>query len=154
MINKKYLKQIRSRNRSDLNYFIYEKIAKRIIDSVDLVKIPFNQILELGINENESFKNINKKFNNATFTRSDLTANKIINNSSSRYIQIDLEELNIQKNYYDLIFSNFFVHLTSNFENLIKKIHLSLKNNGLFVATIPDTDCFNELIKAMIKADL
>ena len=52
MINKKYLKQIRSRNRSDLNYFIYEKIAKRIIDSVDLVKIPFNQILELGINEN------------------------------------------------------------------------------------------------------
>ena len=42
MINKKYLKLIRSRKYLNDDSFIYEITSQRIIDSIDLIKIPFN----------------------------------------------------------------------------------------------------------------
>ena len=52
MINRKYIKLIRSKHTKTLNNFIYDKLAERIIDSVDLLKIEFNQILEIANNDN------------------------------------------------------------------------------------------------------
>ena len=52
MINKKYLKLIRSNKRFELNNFIYNLIAERITDSIDLINIDFDQVLEVGINDN------------------------------------------------------------------------------------------------------
>ena len=69
MINKKYLKLLRSRHIYNNNYFIYEKIGKRIIDSIDLIKITFDNVLELGINENETYKKLKDKFPDSKFTR-------------------------------------------------------------------------------------
>ena len=53
MINKKYLKLLRSSNRYRENNFIYKIVADRIIDSIDLLKINIDNILEIGINEDK-----------------------------------------------------------------------------------------------------
>ena len=62
MINRKYLKLIRSKHTKTLNNFIYDKLAERIIDSIDLLKIEFNQILEIGYNDNAISDYIQNKF--------------------------------------------------------------------------------------------
>ena len=51
MINKKYLKLLRTKDRKYGENFIYNEISKNIIDSLDILKVPFNNILELGIND-------------------------------------------------------------------------------------------------------
>ena len=51
MINKKYLKLLRAKDRKYGENFIYNEISKNIIDSLDILKVPFNKVLELGIND-------------------------------------------------------------------------------------------------------
>ena len=53
MINKKYIELLRSRKRSRENNFIYKIIAKRIIDSLDVLNLKISNVLEIGINNNE-----------------------------------------------------------------------------------------------------
>ena len=154
MINKKYLKLSRSRSIHNNNFFIYEKIGKNIIDSIDLIKINFDEILELGINENEIYKKLKDKFPSAKFTRSDIIHSKTLENNYENFLTIDLDKLDLKKNNFNLIFSNFFSHLSSDFEKLLRNIHLSLKSNGLFIATIPDIDNIKELTIALFKTDM
>ena len=45
MINKKYLKLLRSKDRKYGENFIYNAISKDIIDSLDILKVPFKNIL-------------------------------------------------------------------------------------------------------------
>ena len=73
MINKKYLKILRSKRNLILNNFIYDEIATRIIDSLDLLKVDFKNILEIGINENKIYNYLNNRFNNLKFTRNDIS---------------------------------------------------------------------------------
>ena len=40
MINKKYLKLLRSKDRKYGKNFIYNEISKNIIDSLDILKVP------------------------------------------------------------------------------------------------------------------
>ena len=75
MINKNYIKLLRSKQSFNKNIFIYDIIAKRIIDSIDLVKKNYDNVLEIGMNENSildyienksiiiALKNKNKSFN-------------------------------------------------------------------------------------------
>ena len=49
MINKNYIKLLRKKNENNSNFFIYEIISKRIIDSLDLIKVNFSNICEIGI---------------------------------------------------------------------------------------------------------
>ena len=62
MINRKYIKLIRSKHTKTLNNFIYDKLAERIIDSLDLLKIEFNQILEIANNDNIIINYIQNKY--------------------------------------------------------------------------------------------
>ena len=65
MINKKYIKLLRSRRRSRENNFIYKIIAKRIIDSLDILNIKVSnekfyfdevKILAKGIRNSQGLK--------------------------------------------------------------------------------------------------
>ena len=62
MINKKYLKLLRAKNRRFGENFIYNEISKNIIDSLDILKIPFDTILQLGINDNLVTNYLKEKF--------------------------------------------------------------------------------------------
>ena len=154
MINKKYLKLLRSQNRFDRNNFIYNTIAKRIIDSIDLIKLNLNNILELGINDCLINSFLEKNFSNSNIDHADICSSKSVNYESSQFLEIDLNNLNLKNNFYDLIYSNYFLHLTDSFERNLGVIFNSLRSNSFFIGAIPDKDSMFEILNSMYETDL
>ncbi len=153
MINKKYLKLIRSRNR-EYNNFIYDTIAERIIDSLDLFKVSFKDILEIGVNDDVVYEYIKSKFPNSNYTSLDITKKRNIKKRGYNVLNVDFDDDDLFKDKYDLIHSNFLLHLIDNFEGFFKKIHTALKSNGFFIASIPDSNNIKELVDTMYQTDL
>ena len=153
MINKNYVKLLRSKNRKYGENFIYNEISKNIIDSLDILKVPFGNVLQLGINEKLVIEYIKEKFPSTKITSADINLTNFEKKTYQKLIKIDLDDLNLQGNKFDLIFSNFFCHLTSNFEKLINNISQSLNSNGFFIATIPSTNNIYQLVNSMYETD-
>ena len=153
MINKKYLNLLRSKDRKYGENFIYNEIGKNIIDSLDILKGPFNNILQLGMNDNLVINFLKKKFPSSYITSADINLSTFIKKVDQNFIEIDLDNLQIKDKKFDLIFSNFFCHLTSNFEKLIENIFKSLSSNGFFIATIPSTENIYQLVNSMYETD-
>ena len=93
MINKKYLKLLRSRNKNNYDNFIYNRIAERIIDSIDVLKLDINNILEIGINDTVISKYLESKFIEGNILKTDILDNNIRKVSKYNYRQIDLDNL-------------------------------------------------------------
>ena len=153
MINKKYLKLLRSKDRKYGENFIYNEIGRNIIDSLDILKVPFDKILQLGINDNLATNYLKSKFPSCSIIGADIDLSLFTKKIDQRLIEIDLDNLQIKSNKFDLIFSNFFCQLTSNFEKLIKNIFQNLNSNGFFIATIPSTGNIYQLINSMYETD-
>ena len=153
MINKKYLKLLRSKDRKYGENFIYNEISKNIIDSLDILKVSFDNILQLGINDNLIINYLKDKFPSCSITSADIDLLGFGTNTEQKLTEIDLENFQIKDNKFDLIFSNFFCHLTSDFKKLIENIFQSLNSNGFFIATIPSNDNFYQLVNSMYETD-
>ena len=153
MINKKYLKLLRSKDRKYGKNFIYNEIAKNIIDSLDILKVPFNNILQLGINDNLVINFLKEKFPSCSITSADIDLSSFIEKEDQNLIEVDLDSLQLKDKKFDLIFSNFFCQLTSNFEKLIENIFQKLNSNGFFIATIPSTENMYQLLNSMYETD-
>ncbi len=143
MINKKYLKNLRSKEVNKKNHFIFDLYNERIIDSLEIININFKKILILGDHGIKLKEFLNNKYK-------DLSLN--IYDSKSNNFDIDNWEEEIKE--YDLIISNFFLFLSNNINDLFRKIINSLTPNGFFIATFPTTENFSSLRQAMIKTDL
>jgi len=153
MINKKYLKLLRSKDRKYGENFIYNEISKNIIDSLDILKVSFDNILQLGINDNLVINYLKGKFPSCSITSADIDLSIITKKTDRKLIEIDMDDLQVKDNKFDLIFSNFFCQLTSNFEKLIENIFQSLNSNGFFIATIPSTENIYQLVNSMYETD-
>ena len=153
MINKKYLKLLRSKDRKYGENFIYNEISKNIIDSLDILKVSFDNILQLGINDNLVINYLKGKFPSCSILSADIDLSIITKKTDRKLIEIDIDNLQIKDNKFDLIFSNFFCQLTSNFEKLIENIFQSLNSNGFFIATIPSTENIYQLVNSMYETD-
>ncbi len=153
MINKKYLKLLRSKDRKYGKNFIYNEISKNIIDSLDILKVPFYNILQLGINDDLVINYLKEKFPSCSITSADIDLSAFNKKTERKFIEIDLDNLQIKNIKFDLIFSNFFCQLTSNFDKLIGKIFKSLNTNGFFIATIPSNENIYQLINSMYETD-
>ena len=153
MINKKYLKLLRSKDRKYGENFIYNEISKNIIDSLDILKVPFNNILELGINDKLIINYLKERFPSCSITSADIDLSLFSKKTDQKFIEIDLDNLQFGDNKFDLIFSNFFIQLASNFEKLIEKIFQNLNSNGLFIATIPNAENIYQLVNSMYETD-
>ena len=66
MINKKYLKNLRSKEINNKNDFIFNCYSQIIIDSLEIIQLDFQNILILGDQGNMIFDFVQKKFNNST----------------------------------------------------------------------------------------
>lgn len=152
MINKKYLNTLRSKNTVNSNNFIYDLISKRIIDSIDLLEVKFNNILEIGRNDDSVINYLSKKNSESKFTRSDIVNTEL--KSVHRYMNLNLDNFSLNNNKFNLIFSNTFLHLSSDFDNILSEIHKSLYPNGFFIAAVPDSDNIFQLVNSMYKTDL
>ena len=153
MINKKYVKLLRSKDRKYGENFIYNQISKNIIDSLDILRTPFNNILQLGINDNLITNYLKEKFPYCTIISADIDISVFTKKTDQTLIEIDLDDLQFKDKKFDLIFSNFFCQLTSNFEKLIENIFKSLNSNGFFIATIPSKENIYQLINTMYETD-
>ena len=151
MINKKYLKNLRSKEINDKNDFIFNCYSKTIIDSLEIIKLDFQNILILGDQGTMIYEFIKKKFNNSGIKVYDF---KNINSSSAKENIDDIDFLEIKQGKYDLIISNVMLSLTDNIDKLLNKIINSLTSNGFFIATVPSLDNFYSLKSAMIKTDI
>ncbi len=154
MINRKYIKLIRSKHTKTLNNFIYDKLAERIIDSLDLLKIEFNQILEIANNDNIIINYIQNKYKKNYIDSGDIFFPKNRINKKINCFEIDINNLILKKNFYSLVYSNCFLHISDKFEENLKEILDSLKANGFFIAIIPDKNSMYQLINSMYEADL
>ncbi|MDC3112424.1 methyltransferase domain-containing protein [Pelagibacteraceae bacterium] len=153
MINKKYVKLLRSKDRKYGENFIYNEISRNIIDSLDILRVPFNNILELGINDKLIINYLKKRFPSCSITSADIDLSFFTKMTDRQLIEIDLDDMQFKNKKFDLIFSNFFCQLTSNFEKLIENIFHSLNSNGFFIATIPSSDNVFQLINSMYETD-
>lgn len=143
MINKKYLKNLRSKETNKENDFIFDLYNERIIDSLDIINVNFKKILILGNHGKKITKFIHEKYKDNSLTIYDLSLNCF-----------DLDDWEKEKEKYDLIISNFYLFLSENLDNLFQKIINSLNSNGFFIATMPTKENFNSLKEAMIKTDI
>jgi len=143
MINKKYLKNLRSKEINKKNDFIFDLYNERIIDSLDIINLEFKKILILGNHGSKITRFIDKKYKNNSLKIYDLSLNSF-----------DLDCWETEKESFDLVISNFYLFLCDDLNNVLKKIINSLASNGFFIATMPTQENFNSLKEAMIKTDI
>ena len=155
LINKKF--HILQRNKILKNHerFIYNEIANRLNDSIKGINLTIKKSLEIGYSSNNIKNYISSRFKKNKLLTMDISY-KLLNElkSNEKYICSDHDKWELNSKKFDLIISNFYLHLSNNFEKLLKNIHLSLNKNGFFIATIPGKNCFFELKDSMINADL
>ena len=156
MINKKYLKNLRCKEINNKNDFIFDLYGERIIDSLDIISLDFKKILILGDHGNKIYKYIKKRFKDSLVTIYEfkkINSNKLhFKNIKKIYNDLDLWIEKSTK--YDLILSNFYLNLSNDLENVLKKILISLVPNGFFLATLPSPENFYLLKSAMIETDM
>ncbi len=154
MINKKYIKLIRTRKRFNSSNFINDIISKRIIDCIDLLKVNFSEVLEMGISDELIHNYLIKKYTLNNLTRSDLYDFNKKNNTKNSFIRLELDDIKLNNNSYDLIFSNNFLHLFNDFHKIMFEVSNSLKSNGFFIAAVPEINNIIQLKESMYNTDL
>ena len=150
MINIKYLKLLRSNRKISQNNFIYNIIAKRIVDSIDILSVNFEDVLEIGINDDTTLNYIKNKFNKSRIHRVDFLSELYDKN----YIELDFDSFKFNNNFYNLIYSNFFFHLMPNLNEKLNTISKILRSNGFFIIAIPDKENIYQLLNSMYETDL
>lgn len=154
IINKNFHILQRNKILRDSEKFIYNEIGNRIIDSLKGINLSMSNCLEVGLNSNNIYKYIIKQSKNTNYSVLDIS--KDILNTLPNFIKtycFDHDEWNLKENQYDLIISNFYIHLTNNYNKLLNNINLSLKKEGFFIASIPGINCFLELKNTMLSTD-
>ena len=155
LINKNFHTIQRNKIIKDSDRFIYKEIANRINLSLENINLTLKDCLEIGFSSNSCYSYILSRFKDINYTFLDISK-KILefDNSQKKFICQDHDKWNFNKNEFDIIISNFYLHLTNDFNLLLSNINNSLKKNGLFIATIPGINCFHEIKDCMIQADL
>ena len=155
LINKQYHILQRNKINKDKDKYIYNEICSRINLSIDVINLSINNCLEIGFHSKKIEKYICSKYPHVNFHFSDISLNilnKILSNHSK--ICFDHDEWPFKEEIFDLIISNYYLHLSKNFDLLLKNINYSLNNNGFFIATLPGINTLPELKNSMIEADI
>ena len=155
LINKTFLTLQRNKILKDNERFIYTEINKRIIQSISDINLNLKKCLELGSQDKRVNEYIFSKYPNIKYHYADISK-KLLDSISYNDLKIcfDIDKWVVKENLYDLIVSNLYLHLSDNFEALLKNIYYSLNKNGFFIATIPGRNSFHELKNSMIEADI
>tara|TARA_Y100001970_G_scaffold293819_1_gene443490 strand:- start:1524 stop:2366 length:843 start_codon:yes stop_codon:yes gene_type:complete len=156
MINKKYLKNLRCKEINSKNNFFFDLYNERILDSIDILTINFNNILILGNHSKKIYEYVQKKFKGSKITVCDFVKLNLKKKNFDNIIEniIDLDLWKGEQDKYNLIISNHFLNLSNDINVVFKSIMRSLAPNGFFIATLPSADNFYNLKVAMINTDI
>ena len=155
LINKKFHILQRQKILKDNEKFIYNETAKRTYQGLDGINLNLSNCLELGFTSKNIYNYFLDRFGDIDYSVLDIS-DKIIKNlpSAIKSLNFDHDTWNLNKTNFDLIISNFYIHISNNIDILIGNINQSLNPNGFFIATLPGMNCFNELKNVMIKTDI
>ena len=154
LINKKFHILQRNKILKDNNRFIYNELANRINLSLENINLEIKNCLEIGFSTLNTYKYITKRTKIDDYFKADISKQLLqYHKPNNLNILLDHDKWEIIDQKFNLIISNFYLHLTNNFDLLFKNINKSLKKNGFFIATIPSVNCFFELKESMILAD-
>lgn len=155
LINKRLHILHRNKIKKGKDQFLYNEISRRINQSLDHINIDIKNCLEIGSNNQIIENYIISKFPNLNFFSTDISI-KIINKLKSNNLKICFDHDNwpFRNNFFDMIISNCYIHLSNNFELLLNNINKSLNHSGFFIASIPGKNTFNELKDCMMQLDL
>ena len=155
LINKKFHALQRNKIIRDPEKFIYNEIGKRMILSLEGIKLSIENCLEIGLSSKKISQEILLKFNKIDYFNIDISKKILEKNlTNHNLILLDHDKWELNNKKFDLIVSNFYLHLTNNFDLLLKNINHSLSNKGFFIATVPGINCFHELKNSMMQADI
>ena len=155
IINKELHILQRQKLLKDNEKFIYNKLSKNIIHSLENINLSINNCLEIGTSSKKIYEYIQLRFPQINYIIMDISKKIIDKNINDKQsILLDHDQWNLDQKKFDLIISNFYLHLTNNFDLLLKNINNSLNSNGFFIAAIPSKNCFNEIKNCMIQADI
>ena len=154
-INKKFHILQRQKLLKDNDKFIYNELSKNIILSLENINFSIINCLEIGVASKKIYEYIQLRFPKINYTIMDISKRILEKNRhNKKLILLDHDQWNLNQKKYDLIISNFYLHLTNNFDLLLKNINNSLNSNGFFIATFPGINCFHEIKNCMIQADI
>ena len=155
LINKKFHILQRNKIIRDSERFIYKEIGNRINDSLEGLNLSIEKCLEIGFASNNIYKYILNRSKNINYSVLDISKDLLISLPKSvNSFCADHDKWTLKKNQFNLIVSNFYLHLTNNIDKLLCNINLSLKNNGFFIASIPSNSNLIELKNVMLSTDL
>ena len=155
LINKNFYILHRNKTIKDQNKFIINQMGKRLNLSLEGINLSINSCLEIGLGTDLIYKYITTRFNKVEYLTVDISKN-VLRNSLLKLDSycFDNDKWQINKDKFDIIISNFYLHITNNLEIVIKNIYNSLNINGFFVATLPGINCCAEIKNCMIQADI
>jgi len=155
LINKQFHILQRDKMIKDKDRFIYNEICSRVNSSIDFINFSIRNCLQIGVHSKKIEKYICSKYPHINFYSSDISLN-ILNKILSKHAKIcfDHDDWSFKEKIFDLIISNYYLHLSSNFDILLKNINYSLNDNGFFIATLPSNNTLPELKSSMIAADI
>lgn len=155
-----------SRNRAIKNIkksnFLFDKINKRLIERLSIIKRKFPNVLEIGSRigntlnifpENSSAKNI--FLTDISRNMLNEARKKIFkkNKKNIFFINLDEEKIPFKRNKFDLVLSNLYLHWTNDLLSTLNDINLILKPDGLFLASIFGSDTLKELKYSIYEAE-
>ena len=154
LINKQFHILQRNKINKDKDRFVYNEICSRINLSIDVINLSIKKCLEIGFHSKKIEEYICSKYPNVNFYFSDISLN-ILKNILSKQPKIcfDHDKWAFGEKTFDLIISNYYLHLSNNFDLLLKNINYSLNDNGFFIGTLPSNNSLPELKSSMIAAD-
>jgi len=154
IINKDFHILQRNKILKDHDQFIYNEIGDRMNLSLESINFSIKNCLEIGFSSKKIINYIKSRFQKTNYLVIDISKKLLENTANEQKICLDHDQWVINEKKFDLIISNFYLHLTNNFNLLLKNINNSLNKNGFFIASIPSLNCFTEIKNCMIQADM
>ena len=155
LINKKFNILQRKKILEDSEKFIYNEISSRINDSLEGVYFSVDKCLEIGSTSEHIYRYLLNRSEKIEYSILDIYRDLLtrLPQNINTYC-FDHDKWEIKDNQFNLIVSNFYLHLTNNLEKLLGNLYKTLKKDGFFFASTPGNNFITELKEAMILADI
>ncbi len=156
LFNRKLL--IQKKNNIAKNFeqfnFLRKELSCRLTDHVDTIKRNFDQVLDINCNLGEIYELLNSNPKIGKITQADISKLILEHNNYSNKKLIDLENIDLSANYFDMVISVLGLHNVNTLENTIKSIYNILKPGGLFIFSVPIYGTLDNLSQALMKTEL
>ncbi len=145
-------KRILRANAAPANQFLLDRLQDDMVDRLYLVQRSFTSVLDVGSITSTLLARLKDKYKPDIAHHLGLLEHNGIPHISSETL-ITQEFLNLKPQSYDLIVSNFALHVVNDLPGILVQIRQALKPDGLFLACILGGQSLQELRSSLTQAE-